>query len=103
MNTTISSNGLPQLPLANTSTDNSTNQAPTSNAANTSTASAPNDSVQLTDSARALQQASSVNSPVNTAKVEQIKQSLAAGTYQVNPNAIANSLTSLESQINGTS
>jgi negative regulator of flagellin synthesis FlgM len=103
MNTTISSNGLPQLPLANTSTDNSANQAASSASSNTSAAPAPNDSVKLTDSARALQQASSTNSPVDTAKVEQIKQSLAAGTYKVDANAIANNLTSLESQINGKS
>lgn len=103
MNTTISSNGLPQLPLATNSTDSSANQASTTASATSTTATQANDSVQLTDSARALQQASSTDSPVDTAKVEQIKQSLAAGTYKVDANAIANNLTSLESQINGTS
>ena len=103
MNTTISSNGLPQLPLATNSTDSSANQTSTTTSATSTTATQANDSVQLTDSARALQQASSTDSPVDTAKVEQIKQSLAAGTYKVDANAIANNLTSLESQINGTS
>ena len=103
MNTTISSNGLPQLPLATNSADSSANQASTTASATSTTATQANDSVQLTDSARALQQASSTDSPVDTAKVEQIKQSLAAGTYKVDANAIANNLTSLESQINGTS
>ncbi|GLQ47351.1 hypothetical protein GCM10007862_24020 [Dyella lipolytica] len=101
MNTTISSNGLPQLPLANTSTDNSASQASTTSTASGTTAPQTSDSVKLTDSARALHQASSTNSPVDTARVEQIKQSLAAGTYKVDPNAIADRLTSLESQISG--
>ncbi len=103
MNTTISSNGLPQLPLANTSTDTSASQASTTTSATSSAAVTPDDSVKLTDSARALQQASRTDSPVDTAKVEQIKQSLAAGTYKVDANAIADRLTSMESQINGTS
>ena len=101
MNTTISSNGLPQLPLPTTSADSSAS----SQTANTSTSSAntspTDDSVKLTDSARALQQASSTDSPVDTARVEQIKKSLAAGTYQVDPNAIADRLVSMNNQING--
>jgi negative regulator of flagellin synthesis FlgM len=102
MNTTISSNGLPQLPLATNGTDSSANQASTTTSATSSAAPQTDDSVKLTDSARALQQASSTDSPVDTAKVEQIKKSLAAGTYQVDPNAIAASLTSMENQISGT-
>jgi negative regulator of flagellin synthesis FlgM len=101
MNTTISSNGLPQLPLATNSSDSSASQASTNAPASTST-SPSSDSVKLTDSARALQQASSADSPVDTARVEQIKKSLAAGTYKVDPNAIADRLTSMESQISGT-
>lgn len=102
MNTTISSNGLPQLPLANTNTDSSANQASTTSSATGSSATQANDSVRLTDSARALHQASNANAPVDTSRVEQIKQSLASGTYKVDPNAIASSLTSLEGQIGGT-
>jgi negative regulator of flagellin synthesis FlgM len=102
MNTTISSNGLPQLPLATNSTDSSANQASTTTSASSSTAPQADDSVKLTDSARALQQASSADSPVDSAKVEQIKKSLANGTYSVDPNTIASRLTSLESQISGT-
>jgi negative regulator of flagellin synthesis FlgM len=101
MNTTISSNGLPQLPLANTNADNSASQASTTSSASSTTSPQASDSVKLTDSARALHQASSANSPVDTARVEQIKQSLAAGTYKVDPNAIADRLTSMESQISG--
>jgi negative regulator of flagellin synthesis FlgM len=102
MNTTISSNGLPQLPLATNSTDSSANQASTTTSASTSASPQTDDSVKLTDSARALHQASSTDSPVDTARVEQIKKSLAAGTYTVNPNAIADRLTSMETQISGT-
>ncbi|WP_233840645.1 flagellar biosynthesis anti-sigma factor FlgM [Dyella sp. 2HG41-7] len=101
MNTTISSNGLPQLPLATTSADNSAGQAASTTSAASTSAPQANDSVQLTDSARALHQASSTDAPVDTARVEQIKQSLAAGTYKVDPNAIASKLTSLENQIGG--
>jgi negative regulator of flagellin synthesis FlgM len=101
MNTTISSNGLPQLPLATTTAENSAAQTSTAAPASTSATQA-DDSVRLTDSARALQQASSANAPVDTQRVEQIRQQLAAGTYKVNPHAIANSLASLEGQIGGT-
>jgi negative regulator of flagellin synthesis FlgM len=102
MNNTISSNGLPQLPLATTNADSNANQTNATTSASNTAATQSNDSVKLTDSARALQQASSTDSPVDTAKVEAIKQSLAAGTYKVDPNAIADKLTSMESQINGT-
>jgi len=102
MNTTISSNGLPQLPLATGNADSSASQASNTTSAASTTATQANDSVQLTDSARALQQASGADAPVDTAKVEQIKQSLAAGTYKVDPHAIANSLVSVEGQIGGT-
>jgi len=102
MNTTISSNGLPKLPLATTSADTGASQsaggAATSGA---SASSAPDDSVKLTDSARALQQASSTGSPVDTARVDQIRQALANGTYKIDANAIAGKLTSMESQIGG--
>lgn len=101
MNTTISSNGLPQLPLATTNAENSAAQTATATPSASSAASQADDSVHLTDSARALQQASSAHAPVDTQKVEQIKQQLAAGTYKVNAHAIANSLVSLEGQIGG--
>ncbi|HUA78856.1 MAG TPA: flagellar biosynthesis anti-sigma factor FlgM [Dyella sp.] len=101
MNTTISSNGLPQLPVATTSADNGAGQASSATSAANASPTQANDSVKLTDSARALQQASSTDAPVDTARVEQIKQSLAAGTYKVDPNAIASKLTSLENQIKG--
>ena len=99
MNTTISSNGLPQLPLPTTNADSSATSQSANTSSSSATASPTDDSVKLTDSARALQQASSTDSPVDTARVEQIKKSLAAGTYQVNPNAIADRLVSMDNQI----
>jgi len=101
MNTTISSNGLPQLPLATTNAENSAGQATTAAPSTSASASPADDSVHLTDSARALHAASSANAPVDTQKVEQIKQQLAAGTYKVNPHAIASNLLALDSQIGG--
>jgi negative regulator of flagellin synthesis FlgM len=101
MNTTISSNGLPQLPLPTANADSSASQASTTSSSSNAAAPQANDSVKLTDSARALQQASSTDSPVDTARVEQIKKSLAAGTYKVDPNAIADRLVSMDTQISG--
>jgi negative regulator of flagellin synthesis FlgM len=101
MNTTISPNGLPVLPQATSNTGNNGSQT----ASTTSSSSTPlqaNDSVQLTDSARALQQASSsadAQSPVNSERVEQIRKSLADGSYRIDAGKIADKLTSLESQI----
>jgi negative regulator of flagellin synthesis FlgM len=102
MNTTISSNGLPVLPQAQGNAANSSGQA-ASTASSGSAAPQADDSVRLTDSARALQQASSSDaaSSVNSARVEQIRQSLANGTYQIDAGKIADKLTSLEGQISG--
>ena len=104
MNTTISPNGLPALPQTKTNQGSAGSQTSTTSASGSASPQA-DDSVKLTDSARALQQASSVNaqSPVDTAKVEQIRKSLADGNYRVDASNIADRLTSIESQINGTS
>ncbi|MGN6323584.1 MAG: flagellar biosynthesis anti-sigma factor FlgM [Dyella sp.] len=99
MNTTISSNGLPQLPLPTTTTENSAAQASTAAPSASSSATQNGDSVKLTDSARALHEASNAHAPVDTQRVEQIRQQLAAGTYKVDPHAIASRLVSLEGQI----
>lgn len=105
MNTTISSNGLQNLPLApgNADSSNASQSSATGAATAGSQASQASDSVKLTDSARALQQAGGVNSqtPVDTARVEQIRKSLAAGNYTVDANKIADRLSSLENQISG--
>ncbi len=104
MNTTISNNGLPTLPQANSSQGSAPSQAPaaaTGSEAGSSAGAA--DKVNLTDSARALQEASRAgdSAPIDTAKVERVRQALAAGTYQANPERIADRMLSLDSQIAG--
>lgn len=105
MNTTISNNGLPNLHQTASSQSGSQSQAPASTA-NTESSSRPvgsSDKVNLTDSARALQEAARAGdgAPVDSSKVDKIRQSLAAGTYQVNPERIADRLLSLDGQIAG--
>jgi negative regulator of flagellin synthesis FlgM len=107
MNTTISNNGLPKLPQApsgpgSNSAQNATGATSSDAAGSTSSA---NDRVQLTDSARALQQASSTTSgaTVDTKKVEQVRQALANGTYKIDPSRIADRMMSLDSALNGKS
>ena len=107
MNTTISNNGLPKLPQTGVSQGNGAQGGATAGPATTDAAAGPAgaaDKVNLTDSARALQQAarSGEASPVDSAKVERIRQSLAAGTYQVNPERIADGMLSMEHQMAGT-
>jgi negative regulator of flagellin synthesis FlgM len=106
MNTTISNNNLPKLPQANSTQGNASSQASASagGAGAVGNAAATVDKVNLTDSARALQEASRAgdSSPIDTAKVERVRQALASGSYQVNPERIADSMLSLEGQITGT-
>jgi flagellar biosynthesis anti-sigma factor FlgM len=59
------------------------------------------DSVKLTDSGKALSEASSGGDAIDAKRVESIRTSLANGTYQVNSSNIADKLTSMESQIGG--
>jgi negative regulator of flagellin synthesis FlgM len=65
---------------------------------------ATDDSVRLTDSARALQDAAKVdgNAAIDTKRVEQIRKAIADGSYQVNPAAIADKMIALDAQIAGT-
>lgn len=107
MNTTISNNGLPKLPQApagqGTASTPSATSAPSTEA--TAGSKSGDDRVQLTDSARALQEAARTNSSatVDTKKVEQVRQALANGTYKIDPSRIADRMMSLENQINGKS
>jgi negative regulator of flagellin synthesis FlgM len=105
MNTTISNNGLPLLPQAPGSQANASSTG-AGNAASDAPASVTgaDDSVRLTDSARALQDAAKVdgNAAVDTKRVEQIRKAIAEGSYQVNPAAIADRMLALDVQIAGT-
>ncbi|MEW5833455.1 MAG: flagellar biosynthesis anti-sigma factor FlgM [Pseudomonadota bacterium] len=106
MNTTISNNGLPKLPQANVSQGSSAQAGAAAAGQTDATGGAAGgvDKVNLTDSARALQQASRSGdaSPIDTAKVERIRQALASGTYQVKPERIADGMLSMEQQMAGT-
>ncbi|MGA0586382.1 flagellar biosynthesis anti-sigma factor FlgM [Dyella sp. KRB-257] len=103
MNTTISNNGLPKLAQAGSSQGNAPSQAPAAAGGSEPGSAAAADKVNLTDSARALQEAARAgdSAPIDTAKVERVRQALAAGTYQVNPERIADRMLSLDSQIAG--
>ncbi|MGN6223279.1 flagellar biosynthesis anti-sigma factor FlgM [Pseudoxanthomonas beigongshangi] len=65
-------------------------------------ASAGGDSLRLTGEAtslQALQRELSSASAVDTARVQQIRDALQAGTYQINAEAIADGMLSLERQL----
>ena len=104
MNTTIPNNGLPKFTQA---TSSSGNGPATATIAAGSAATTPNadDQVKLTDSARALQEASrakDTTAPIDAQRVDQVRQALAAGSYQINPGNIADRMLALEHQIGGT-
>jgi negative regulator of flagellin synthesis FlgM len=106
MNTTISNNGLPLLPQTPGNQTNS--QAPAGGTTVSSDATAStqrnDDRVRLTDSARALQDAAKVDGQpaIDSKRVEQIRQSIADGSYKINPAGIADKMMALEAQITGT-
>jgi negative regulator of flagellin synthesis FlgM len=107
MNTTISNNGLPKLPQPPSGQGSSATQGASSTTSSDAAAGSTgtNDRVQLTDSARALQEAARTNSgaTMDTKKVEQIRQALANGTYKIDAGRIADRMMSLETQMNGKS
>jgi negative regulator of flagellin synthesis FlgM len=104
MNTTITSNGLPVLPQAKSGQSGGTAQSGVNAHATEATPAAPaGDSVQLTASARALQEAAQADkgNPIDTQRVEQIRKALADGSYRIDATRIADRMTSLENQLNG--
>jgi negative regulator of flagellin synthesis FlgM len=107
MNTTISNNGLPKLPQAPSGQGSASTQGATSAPGTEATtgSNSGDDRVQLTDSARALQEAARTHSgaTVDTKRVEQVRQALANGTYKIDPSRIADRMMSLDSQISGKS
>lgn len=100
MNTTIKTGITPQQqPQSKASKVATGGQA--AGAAAASTVRSTSDSVSLTSSAQAVDAASKVGDSVDTAKVEAIRNSIAAGTYKVDPANIADKLSSMESQLGG--
>lgn len=104
MNTTISNNGLPLLPQAPGSQANSAAGAGNTASDAPASVAGQDDSVRLTDSARALQDAAKVDgqAAIDARRVEKIRQAIADGSYQVNPAAIADKMIALDAQIAGT-
>jgi negative regulator of flagellin synthesis FlgM len=104
--TTISNNSLPKLGQANAGKAKASTapSAGGTDAPGASAATGPADQLKLTDSARAIQNAarSGDSAPVDGAKVARIREALASGSYQANPQKIADSMLSMEHQIAGT-
>lgn len=104
MNTTISNNGLPKLPQAAGQPGNSA--APESSASATGAgtpAAKADDQLKLTDSAKALQQAARTDAtPVDTQRVERVRQALADGSYKVDAGRIADRMIAMERQLGDT-
>lgn len=68
------------------------------------TAGARQDSVSLTSSAQQLSQVQrkGADAPVNQEKVDRLKKVIQSGEYQINPESLAQKISSLESEIFGT-
>ncbi len=102
MNTTISNNGLPLLPKAPNGQGNAASSATGTNGGEAvGNTAGGDDRVQLTDSARALQEAARTDSgaTVDTKKVEQVRQALANGTYKIDPSRIADRMLAMENKL----
>jgi negative regulator of flagellin synthesis FlgM len=57
------------------------------------------DHVQLTESARAIAAARGTDAPVDTQRVERIRQAIADGSYKVDAHRVADRLIGMEKQI----
>jgi negative regulator of flagellin synthesis FlgM len=104
MNTTISNNGLPQFTQATGTSGNGSGAAATASASPTVAAPKSDDQLKLTDSALALQQAARPGdtAAIDTQRVEQVRQSLADGSYKIDAGRIADRMLALEQQLGGT-
>jgi len=101
MTTSIQNNGLPNFPQATGATGNAS--ASSTAAAENSSPVTPkaDDQLKLTDSARALQEAARLDtsSAIDSKRVEQLREALANGSYQVDPGRIADRMLSFERQL----
>ncbi|TCV94129.1 FlgM family anti-sigma-28 factor [Luteibacter rhizovicinus] len=99
MNTTIKPGLQPQQqPVQVRSKDSGASGA--ASVQNTSPVLPSDDSVQLTDSAKALS-AASVGDSIDTNRVDQIRARVTDGTYKPDSQAIASKLLAMEGQIGG--
>ena len=74
------------------------------NAQKASTASVRQDSVSLTSSAQQLSQVQrkGVEAPVNQEKVDRLKKAIQNGEYKINPESLAQKISTLEAELFGT-
>tara|TARA_R110002167_G_scaffold65637_11_gene185775 strand:+ start:429 stop:797 length:369 start_codon:yes stop_codon:yes gene_type:complete len=74
------------------------------NAQKTATAGVRQDSVSLTSSAQQLSQVQrkGTEAPINQEKVDRLKKAIQSGEYKINPESLAQKISTLESEIYGT-
>ncbi|MEO6798901.1 MAG: flagellar biosynthesis anti-sigma factor FlgM [Rhodanobacter sp.] len=103
MNTTITNNnGLPKFPQA-TNHPGSSSASTAAPADGAAAALRNGDQLNLTNSARALQEARQTSaSPVDAKRVEQIRQALADGRYKIDAGRIADRMIAMDQQLDGT-
>jgi negative regulator of flagellin synthesis FlgM len=102
-------NGSPKAPLDNQKLSQqqqalNNGNVQKGNAQKVATAGVRLDSVSLTSSAQQLTQVQKkgVEAPVNQEKVDRLKKAIQSGEYQINPEALAQKISALESEIFGT-
>ncbi|MBU3002129.1 flagellar biosynthesis anti-sigma factor FlgM [Paraglaciecola arctica] len=102
-------NGSPKAPLDNQKLSQQQQALNNGSAQNTSaqksaTVAARADSVSLTSSAQQLNQVQKkgTEAPVNQEKVDKLKKAIQRGEYQINPEALAQKISALETEIFGT-
>lgn len=104
MNTTISNSSLPKLQQTTNLGGNSQATDSSSAVSSGTPAAQTDDQLKLTDSAKALQQASRTHSTeVDSQRVEHVRQALADGSYKIDAGRIADRLVSMERQLGATS
>ena len=104
MTTTITSNGLPKFPQANNNPGSSSSATAAVSADANVAAPGNDDQLKLTDSARALQEATKMKdaSPIDPKRVEKVRQALADGSYKVDADRIADRMLAMDQQLGGT-
>lgn len=98
MSTTISSstNLVPLGQAASVPTNSSIAATTEAEASSPFAGVSKSDQVLLTEALAALQQASSNEPPVNTARVQQLQQAIDSGTYKIQPRSIAEKMVDME-------
>ncbi|MFT5923037.1 MAG: negative regulator of flagellin synthesis FlgM [Paraglaciecola sp.] len=102
-------NGSPKSPIDNQKLSQqqqalNNGNAQQSSAQKVATVGVRQDSVSLTTSAQQLSQVQrkSTEAPVNQEKVDRLKKAIQSGEYQINPESLAQKISTLESELFGT-